>query len=93
MAGITTPFTTPVFPFLQTVSQRTLDNVTPALTPYVVPITIVILLALGFLPALIFSWAFELTPHGLKRDEGVPHHLPPPGWSATTVRLVGRRYS
>ena len=30
MAGITTPFTTPVFPFLQTVSQRTLDNLTPA---------------------------------------------------------------
>jgi len=30
MAGITTPFTTPVFPFLQTVSQRTLDNIVPA---------------------------------------------------------------
>ena len=29
-AGITTPFTTPVFPFLQTVSLRTLDNLTPA---------------------------------------------------------------
>lgn len=29
-AGITTPFTTPVFPFLQTVSQRTLEHVTPA---------------------------------------------------------------
>ena len=29
-AGITTPFTTPVFPFLQTVSQRTLDNLVPA---------------------------------------------------------------
>jgi hypothetical protein len=29
-AGITTPFTTPVFPFLQTASQRTLDNVVPA---------------------------------------------------------------
>jgi hypothetical protein len=29
-AGITTPFTTPVFPFLQTVSQRSLDNVAPA---------------------------------------------------------------
>jgi hypothetical protein len=29
-AGVTTPFTTPVFPFLQTVSQRTLDNRTPA---------------------------------------------------------------
>jgi Carboxypeptidase regulatory-like domain len=31
-AGITTPFTTPVFPFLQTVSQRTLDNISPAFT-------------------------------------------------------------
>jgi hypothetical protein len=30
MAGVTTPFTTPNFPFLQTVSQRTLDNITPA---------------------------------------------------------------
>ena len=32
MAGITTPFTTPVFPFLQTVSERSLDNLTPAFT-------------------------------------------------------------
>jgi hypothetical protein len=32
MAGITTPFTTPAFPFLQTVSQRTLDNIAPAFT-------------------------------------------------------------
>ena len=43
-AGITTPFTTPVFPFLQTVSQRTLDNVTPAFTlsqgPSVAPIAL-----------------------------------------------------
>ena len=42
MAGITTPFTTPVFPFLQTVSQRTLDNLVPAFTladgPQVEPI-------------------------------------------------------
>ena len=30
MAGITTPFTTPTFPFLQTVSQRTLDTISPA---------------------------------------------------------------
>ena len=29
-AGITTPFTTPSFPFLQAVSQRTLDNIVPA---------------------------------------------------------------
>ena len=32
MAGITTPFTTPVFPFLQTVTQRALDNIVPAFT-------------------------------------------------------------
>jgi hypothetical protein len=30
MAGITTPFTTPSFPFLQTVTQRALDTVSPA---------------------------------------------------------------
>ena len=42
MAGITTPFTTPQFPFIQTVSQRTLDNITPAFAlangPTVAPI-------------------------------------------------------
>ncbi|MSO61524.1 MAG: hypothetical protein EXQ50_05440 [Acidobacteria bacterium] len=41
-AGLTTPFTTPAFPFLQTVSQRTLDNTVPAFTlaegPRVAPI-------------------------------------------------------
>jgi TolB-like protein/Tfp pilus assembly protein PilF len=35
------------------------------------PRSIVILLAIGFIPALIFSWVFELTPEGLKRDEEV----------------------
>src|SRR4026207_1876121 len=35
------------------------------------PRSIVILLAIGFVPALIFSWVFELTPQGLKRDEDV----------------------
>ena len=29
-AGITTPFTIPYFPFLQSITQRTLDNVNPA---------------------------------------------------------------
>ncbi len=29
-AGITTPFTAPQFPFIQTVTERTLDNVNPA---------------------------------------------------------------
>jgi TolB-like protein/Flp pilus assembly protein TadD len=36
------------------------------------PRSVVVLLAIGFLPALIFSWVFELTPQGLKRDEDVP---------------------
>jgi TolB-like protein len=35
------------------------------------PRSIVILLTIGFAPALIFSWVFELTPQGLKRDEDV----------------------
>ena len=42
MAGITTPFTTPTFPFLQDVSLRTLDNVAPAFVlkngPIVTPV-------------------------------------------------------
>ena len=32
----------------------------------------VLVLAIGFLPALAFAWIFELTPEGLKRDEAVP---------------------
>ncbi|AMY09848.1 Outer membrane receptor for ferrienterochelin and colicins [Luteitalea pratensis] len=43
MAGITTPFTTPNFPFLQDVSQRTLDNIAPAFVlakgPTVTPVS------------------------------------------------------
>ena len=34
--------------------------------------SIVILLAIGFVPALVFGWAFELTSEGLKRDDEVP---------------------
>src|SRR5262249_30467985 len=42
MAGITTPFTTPTFPFLQTVAERALDTINPAFVlqngPTVAPI-------------------------------------------------------
>src|SRR5580704_8949291 len=34
--------------------------------------SIVILLLVGFIPAMNFSWVFELTPEGIKRDEEVP---------------------
>ncbi len=32
---------------------------------------LVILLAMGFLPSLVFSWAYEITPQGLKREKEV----------------------
>lgn len=32
---------------------------------------VVIILAIGLLPTLLFSWVFELTPEGLKRDKDV----------------------
>jgi len=35
------------------------------------PRSVVILLAIGFVPALIFAWVFELTPEGIKRDAEV----------------------
>lgn len=34
--------------------------------------SVVILLAIGFIPAMIVAWVFELTPSGLKRDAEVP---------------------
>jgi hypothetical protein len=40
-------------------------------TPEWVLQTLVLLLAIGFLPALVFAWVFELTPEGIKRDAEV----------------------
>ena len=37
---------------------------------------VVILLAIGFVPALIVSWVFELTPDGLKKDKDVDRTAP-----------------
>lgn len=33
---------------------------------------VVLVLAIGFVPAMVLSWVFELTPEGLKRDAEVP---------------------
>jgi TolB-like protein len=41
-------------------------------TPGWVLKALVVLLALGFVPALVFAWIYELTPDGLKRDAEVP---------------------
>src|SRR6195256_4120681 len=51
------------------------------------PRSIVILLSIGFVPALIFSWVFELTPQGLKRDEDVP---PEQSIAPKTARRMNR---
>src|SRR5262249_4617242 len=39
--------------------------------PEWLPPTLVVLLAIGFIPAVMFSWVFEITPEGLKREEEV----------------------
>lgn len=39
-------------------------------TPDWVMQALVVLLALGFIPALVIAWIFELTPEGLRRDRG-----------------------
>ena len=46
---------------------------------------IIILLAVGFVPALVVSWIFELTPEGLQRDEDV--HTGDPGYTGVERRL------
>lgn len=45
---------------------------------------VVIVLAIGFVPAMIMAWAFELTPEGLKREADVDHD------SAFSRRLTRR---
>lgn len=46
--------------------------------------TIVIVLAIGFVPAMILAWVFELTPEGIKRDADTDHDAP-------AMRSLGRR--
>ena len=45
---------------------------------------VVIFLAIGFLPAVISAWAFELTPEGFVRDSEVDRSSP-------TIRAMGKR--
>lgn len=46
--------------------------------------TIVIVLAIGFIPAMILAWVFELTPDGIKRDDKTERDTP-------AMRDFGRR--
>ena len=42
----------------------------------------VIVLAVCFIPVMILSWAFELSPEGLKRESDVEHDAPTANRSA-----------
>jgi TolB-like protein len=49
--------------------------------------SIVTVLAIGFIPAMIFAWVFELTPDGLKRDSDV---MPEQSIAPQTARRMER---
>lgn len=49
---------------------------------------VVLLLAIGFLPVIAISWAFELTPEGMKRDSGAGEIAPNPGLRRTLDRAI-----
>src|SRR5216110_2853283 len=55
--------------------------------PEWLPRTIVVLVAIGCVPAVIFRSVFELTPEGLKRDEDV---APDPSIAPQTGRRIDR---
>ncbi|MGE4071410.1 MAG: tetratricopeptide repeat protein [Lysobacterales bacterium] len=74
-------------------------------TPNWVLKALVLILALGFVPALVFSWVFELTPEGLKLDLGRTQENPVApvtarrldrmlllGMSLIVVLLLGERF-
>ena len=51
--------------------------------------TLVGILAVGFIPAMIFAWIFELTPDGLKRDaEVIPSESIAPQTARRMERLI-----
>ena len=57
--------------------------------PEWLPRSVVVLLAIGFVPALIFSWVFEITPEGLKREEELaPEHSISPETGRRMDRMI-----
>jgi TolB-like protein len=61
----------------------TLRELFPA-TPLWIGQTLIVLLALGVVPILLFAWFYELTPEGFKRDDEV-------GGDRSYADAVGRR--
>src|SRR5688572_23492309 len=50
--------------------------------------TIVLVLAIGFVPALVAAWVFELTPEGLRRDAGTEAASADTGRSARKLDIA-----
>ncbi|HSD69979.1 MAG TPA: hypothetical protein VLB07_10515, partial [Woeseiaceae bacterium] len=49
---------------------------------------VVIACAIGLVPALVFSWIFEITPAGLKRESEIDRSQPVPATMARTLDRV-----
>ncbi len=49
---------------------------------------VLLLLALGFVPTLLFSWAYEITPEGLKRQNEIDRHASVAHQTARKLNLV-----
>jgi TolB-like protein/Tfp pilus assembly protein PilF len=56
--------------------------------PDIVLRSLVVLLSLGFIPAVIFSWAFEMTPEGVKRESEVDRSQSITGQTGKKLNLV-----
>ncbi len=52
--------------------------------------TVVVLLAIGFIPALVISWVFELTPDGLRREDEVALAEPSDSTEPSTARRMNQ---
>ena len=51
---------------------QVVDVVSPILEfPDWVAKLVLLVIAIGFIPALVFAWAFEMTPEGVKREKDV----------------------
>ena len=71
------------------ISTWVLLQITEVITPILdlpdwAPKLIFVILAVGFVPALIFAWAFELTPEGIKREHEVDR-------SESITHVTGRK--
>ncbi|MFZ8977378.1 MAG: tetratricopeptide repeat protein [Pseudohongiellaceae bacterium] len=49
---------------------------------------VILLLALGFFPALIFAWAYELTPDGIRREKDVDRSMSITGQTAERMNTL-----